>query len=174
MPSEPEREIEKQLQAYAKKRRQDAGAPLELHPVTRRMLQDEVAALKPANPAGGSKKTWTVFWPRLAMAGFLFTMLGIGTWALLLNHPHSKTSFELAKTGRLKQTKTRWHLPKRPRLPRLEWHNARHPLPRCRPPMRSQRAAEPVSKKRMRQVRMQFPGRRRRTKQSPCRTLGLF
>lgn len=107
MPSEPEREIEKQLKAYAKKRRQHAGAPLELHPVTRRMLQNEVAALKPANPAGGSKKRWTVFWPRLAMAGFLFTMLGIGTWALLVNHPPAKTSFDLAQNRPLEVDKNK-------------------------------------------------------------------
>jgi hypothetical protein len=97
MESEPEREIEKQLKAYAKKRRQDAGAPLELHPVTRRMLQEEVAALRPANSAEGPKKTWMSFWPRLAMAGFLFTILGIGAWAMLMNRPPAKTSFDLAQ-----------------------------------------------------------------------------
>ena len=48
---EPERRIEKVLRAYAKKRREDAGAPPELHPATRRLLQDEVARRQP-KPAG--------------------------------------------------------------------------------------------------------------------------
>jgi hypothetical protein len=41
-----ERDIEKMLRAWAKRRREDAGAPLELHPATRKLLQDEVARLK--------------------------------------------------------------------------------------------------------------------------------
>ena len=40
---EPERQIEKLLRASAKKRRDEAGAPKELHPATRRLLQAEVA-----------------------------------------------------------------------------------------------------------------------------------
>lgn len=40
---EPERHIEKLLRAYAKKRRDQAGAAPELHPATRRLLQGEVA-----------------------------------------------------------------------------------------------------------------------------------
>src|SRR5689334_3745508 len=40
--SEPERPIEKELRTYAEKRREQAGAPLELHPATRRLLQGEV------------------------------------------------------------------------------------------------------------------------------------
>ena len=35
---EPERPIEKLLRAWAKKRREDAGADLELHPADRRLL----------------------------------------------------------------------------------------------------------------------------------------
>ena len=43
---EPERDIEKTLRAYAKKRREEAGAPAEMHPATRRLLQGEVARLR--------------------------------------------------------------------------------------------------------------------------------
>ncbi len=43
-----ERDIEKKLRAWAKRRRDDAGAPLDLHPATRKLLQDEVARLKTA------------------------------------------------------------------------------------------------------------------------------
>ena len=38
-----ERPIEKLLRAFAKKRRDSAGAPVEMHPATRRLLQGEVA-----------------------------------------------------------------------------------------------------------------------------------
>ena len=40
---EPERPIEKLLRVFAKKRRDQAGHPLEMHPATRRLLQSEVA-----------------------------------------------------------------------------------------------------------------------------------
>jgi hypothetical protein len=55
MSTEPERPIEKLLRSYAKKRREQAGAPLELHPVNRRrLLQAEIAARKrKATPESG-------------------------------------------------------------------------------------------------------------------------
>jgi hypothetical protein len=48
---EPERRIEKVLRTYAKKRRDEGGAAPELHPATRRLLQDEVARRR-SKPAG--------------------------------------------------------------------------------------------------------------------------
>jgi hypothetical protein len=44
---EPEREIEKLLRAYVRKRRADASDPLKLHPATRRLLQGEAARHAP-------------------------------------------------------------------------------------------------------------------------------
>jgi hypothetical protein len=41
-----ERDIEKSLRAWAKRRREDPGAPVGLHPATRRLLQAEVSRLK--------------------------------------------------------------------------------------------------------------------------------
>ena len=41
-----ERDIEKALRAWTKRRREDAGAPLDLHPATRKLFQAEVARLK--------------------------------------------------------------------------------------------------------------------------------
>jgi hypothetical protein len=41
-----ERDIEKSLRAWAKRRREDAGAPVDLHPATRKLLQDEVSRLR--------------------------------------------------------------------------------------------------------------------------------
>src|ERR1044071_4288496 len=52
-----ERPIEKLLRRYAKKRRDDTGAPPELHPATRRLLQGEVSRQFPkarAEPQRGS------------------------------------------------------------------------------------------------------------------------
>src|SRR5712664_201477 len=49
MSTEPERDIEKTLKAYAKKRREEAGAPLEMHPATRRLLQGEVTRRRTRN-----------------------------------------------------------------------------------------------------------------------------
>ena len=43
MAAEPEKKIEELLQSYSRKRREDAGAPLEMHPATCRMLQGEAA-----------------------------------------------------------------------------------------------------------------------------------
>jgi hypothetical protein len=48
-----DRPIEKLLRRYAKKRRTEAGTPLELHPATRRLLQGEVARQIPKPEAGG-------------------------------------------------------------------------------------------------------------------------
>src|SRR5258707_6473501 len=69
---EPERKIEKLLRAYAKKRRADAGNPLQLHPATRRLLQGEVArrAKKP-DEEEASMTLWELFRQRWALlAGF--------------------------------------------------------------------------------------------------------
>ncbi len=41
-----ERDIEKGLRAWATRRREDAGAPVKLHPATRRLLQAEAARLR--------------------------------------------------------------------------------------------------------------------------------
>ena len=68
MASDPERPIEKLLRSCAEKRREEAGAPLELHPATRRLLQGEVARQfpKPASQAGATQSFLGRFWPRLA------------------------------------------------------------------------------------------------------------
>ena len=48
-----ERPIEKLLRRFARKRRDEAGAPLELHPATRRLLQGEVLRQFPKPPPAG-------------------------------------------------------------------------------------------------------------------------
>jgi hypothetical protein len=56
-----ERPIEKLLRRYARKRKDDAGAPLELHPATRRLLQEEVSRQYPtANKKKAAFSGWLV------------------------------------------------------------------------------------------------------------------
>jgi len=90
MPNEPERDIEKRLRAYAEKRRQDAGEPLELHPATRRLLQGEVSRQR-AKPAGGGA-TWlerviAAHWLEAAVAACVVAALAIGV--VMLRPPSS-------------------------------------------------------------------------------------
>ncbi len=68
---EPERNIEKELKAYAQQRRAAGGTPPELHPANRKALQKEAARLAKAG-SGGKRPWWqSLFasWPRLAVAG---------------------------------------------------------------------------------------------------------
>jgi hypothetical protein len=71
------------LKAYAKKRRDEAGDPIEMHPATRRLLQAEAAKLRPKAPE--QSKSWfsplLMFWPRYAFAAALFVALGLVTWS---------------------------------------------------------------------------------------------
>jgi len=70
MPNEPDNNIEEQLKAWAAARRSDTGEPFELHPATRRMLQDEVARTYPATRRESkSAPGWlALLRPRLALA----------------------------------------------------------------------------------------------------------
>lgn len=73
MPTEPEHHMDKTLKAYADQRRAEAGAPAELHPATRRLLQGEVARLN--KPAATVPTPWwhrrNSFWPRMAAASVI-------------------------------------------------------------------------------------------------------
>src|SRR5256885_17241044 len=82
---EPERPIEKMLREWAKKRRQDADSPPELHPATRRMLQSEVARKFGKNePRTEKPPGWLIsFWPRIAWALGVFAVLAVAAWLLL-------------------------------------------------------------------------------------------
>jgi hypothetical protein len=81
MAEEPEKKIEESLRTYARKRREDSGPPLEMHPATRRMLQGEVARLKAAQPA---RRPWwqspLLIWPRFAAAIGMVAVLATGIW----------------------------------------------------------------------------------------------
>ncbi len=78
----PERDIEKMLKAAAEKRRREAGAPWELHPATRRLLQSEVARqYRRPPPAGFAWRDFLVRhrW-RIAWAAGLTAVLCLGLW----------------------------------------------------------------------------------------------
>ena len=76
MANEPERPIEKLLRAAAKKRRDEAGAPFELHPANRRLLQGEVAR-KFAKPQRTTlvRRALGQLWPRLAWGVAILAVL---------------------------------------------------------------------------------------------------
>lgn len=82
MPPEPDNKMDDLLKTYAKKRRDEAGAPFELHPATRKLLQGEAAKLRPKAPE--RRESWfsalLAFWPRYALAATVFVVLGLGAW----------------------------------------------------------------------------------------------
>jgi hypothetical protein len=78
MPDDPNRNLDEQLSAWARKRRDEAGAPFELHPATRKLLQDEVARTfpkKPDKPEAHTAGWLKLFGPRLAFACVLCVAL---------------------------------------------------------------------------------------------------
>ncbi len=96
MPEPPDRRIEELLQAYAAKRREEMGAPLELHPAARRILQAEVARVhrRQAAPPTTWWNSLAVFWPRLAFAAAVCAVLGICAWWLV---PRGDEALEMAR-----------------------------------------------------------------------------
>ena len=78
MPDETNKNAEEQLKAWAQRRREEAGPPFELHPVSRKQLQDEVARTFPGKPvASGARprEGGGMFWPRLALVGSICGVL---------------------------------------------------------------------------------------------------
>jgi hypothetical protein len=71
---EPERNIEKALRAFAKKRRERAGDPVELHPANRRLLQDE-ATRRARKPEGRS--SWLTFFRGGIKPGVVYGLCAI-------------------------------------------------------------------------------------------------
>ena len=106
MANEPERPIEKLLRAAAKKRRDEAGAPLELHPATRRLLQGEVARTftKPKRETRSFAEALGQLWPRLAWGVALFAVLVVAGYMLLPVPSKGKPEAQLAKDEHLTPT----------------------------------------------------------------------
>src|SRR5262252_6657733 len=76
---EPERPIEKLLRAWGKKRRDEAGAPFEMHPATRRLLQGEVARQfgKQAKQPRTLSQVLAGWWPRVAWGLAVVALVGV-------------------------------------------------------------------------------------------------
>lgn len=95
-----ERPIEKLLRRYAQRRRDEAGAPPELHPATRRLLQGEVARQfpKPAGEAKGTTPAWFAIWSRRWIYALgLFVVLCLSTAVLFPTLLKSKQKTDLAQ-----------------------------------------------------------------------------
>lgn len=85
MANEPERPIETLLRSAAKQRRDEAGAPFELHPADRRLLQGEVARKfsKPQPHPPSFAALLGQLWPRFAWGVGILAVLGLSVWLLL-------------------------------------------------------------------------------------------
>ncbi|MBE0541083.1 MAG: hypothetical protein IH623_06840 [Verrucomicrobia bacterium] len=98
---ENERPIEKLLRRCAKRRGEETGAPLELHPANRQVLQGEVARQYPAKSAatGGRPGAlgWKNLWPRLVWALPVLMVLTLGVWTLVQQQKPQPGAAELAK-----------------------------------------------------------------------------
>jgi len=99
MANEPERPIEKLLRAAARKRRDDAGPPFELHPADRRLLQAEVSRkfAKPQRQGRSFTELMGQWWPRLAGGVAILAVLVLAVWVLLPEPGNHKPEALLAK-----------------------------------------------------------------------------
>ncbi len=98
---ENERPIEKLLRRYAKRRGEEAGAPLELHPANRRLLQGEVTRQYPPKSAATGATPgvlgWKGLWPRLVWALPVLMVLTVGVWLVFEQGKPPPGPAELAK-----------------------------------------------------------------------------
>jgi hypothetical protein len=111
MPDEPEREIEKQLKAYAERRREQAGAPQELHPATRKMLQGEVARTHFARGMGSKQPrslwNWRTQWA-VGLAAVCVIALGMLILPSVFKTGNGETGkMQFAKNDEVSQIATR-------------------------------------------------------------------
>src|SRR3954465_12904742 len=85
MSLEPEHPMEKALRACAQKRRDEAGAPFELHPANRRLLQGEVKQrfVKSRPNTDSFSAMLARWWPRLAWSVASIAILVVTVWVLL-------------------------------------------------------------------------------------------
>src|ERR1041384_5435214 len=108
MPLEPDNNIDELLQAYAKKRREQMRAPLEVHPATRNLLQAEVARTFPRKSSAAESwlESLKMFWPRVAFALSILLVLGVGSWSLLQSNREA-TPMKMSKLEKNAEPKSR-------------------------------------------------------------------
>ena len=107
MANEPERPIEALLRAAAKKRRDEAGLPLDLHPATRRLLQSEVARKHAGelHESGSLLQGFRQLWPRLVWGLGVFAVLAVGGYLLLPGAGKGKPTALLAKNDLVREAR---------------------------------------------------------------------
>src|SRR4051794_1296120 len=94
---DPERPIEQLLRKAAEARRAQAGAPQELHPANRRLLQNEVARKFSAPQRRSFFDSLNLFMPRLGWGAALLVGLGLAASLMLPRQSPSKTELFFAK-----------------------------------------------------------------------------
>jgi len=97
-----ERDIEKQLRGYAEKQRREAGAPLQMHPATRRLLQDEVRRTCKKPAAVNERTSLFASWRFRIAAGACVVVLAAAVFLPALSKSKSK-SMRLAKNLELRE-----------------------------------------------------------------------
>jgi hypothetical protein len=103
---DPERPIEKLLRQAAQARRTQAGAPQELHPATRRMLQGELARKYAAGARRERRSFFELFMPRLAWGAALIVGLGLAASLMLPRKNAPQQEMFFAKNDRVTMVAT--------------------------------------------------------------------
>jgi hypothetical protein len=101
---DPERPIEKLLRQAAQARRAQEGAPQELHPATRRMLQGEVARKFASGAPRERRSFFELFIPRFAWGAALAVGLGLAASLMLPRKNAPQQEMLFAKNDRMAVT----------------------------------------------------------------------
>jgi hypothetical protein len=119
MPSEPDKKMEDLLRTYARKRREDAGEPPEMHPATRRLLQAEATKLRPRE-ATSQPTFWSWFllrWPRVGFAVGILALLTVVVWNGMLSRNESSSPTLFAKQDQEAKAVSQKSIPARDAMP---------------------------------------------------------
>ena len=106
MPSDPDnKRMDRALNAYAKRRRDEAGPPFDLHPASRQLLQSEVgrAFPRPASEPQSWFQAAMMFRPRLVFAAAVFAVLGLVCWVSFSSFRSASQPISLAKNNDSKE-----------------------------------------------------------------------
>src|SRR6185369_12341902 len=100
MEPEPNRHMDELLKVYAKKRKDQAGDPFELHPATRNLLQTEVSRLakRKSTPTPAPKLGfWGDVWLRLVFGGAICGVLVLIAGVSMRTLSKSSVNYQIAQ-----------------------------------------------------------------------------